>query len=91
MKRALVLLLALAVTGALAGSAQAARSVSAKAVGKSPAEVAAYWTAARMKNAKPVERARSNGAGSRSCAATDSANDRSASAKRPSLCSRSPR
>ena len=61
MKRALVLVLALAVTGALAGSAQAARSVSAKAVGKSPAEVAAYWTAARMKNAKPAERAKGNG------------------------------
>ena len=61
MKRALVLVLALAVTGALAGSAQAARSVGAKAVGKSPAEVAAYWTAARMKNAKPAERAKGNG------------------------------
>ena len=45
-----------------------------------------------MPEAQPwCERAWSNGAGSRSCAATDSANDRSASAKRPSLCSRSPR
>ena len=60
MKRALVLALslALAVAGALAGAAQAAQSVSSKAVGKSPAEVAAYWTAARMKNAKPVARAK---------------------------------
>lgn len=62
-KRALMLALALVVLTALTGTAQAAQSVSAHAVGKSPSEVAAYWTAERMKKAKPVERAR--GAGKR--------------------------
>jgi len=61
MKRALVLLLAIAVSVLAAGQARAANAVSAKAVAKSPAEVAAYWTAERMRKAKPVARVKGNG------------------------------
>jgi V8-like Glu-specific endopeptidase len=61
MKRALVLLLALAISVLAAGQARAANAVSAKAVAKSPSEVAAYWTAERMRKAKPVARVKGNG------------------------------
>ena len=61
MKRALILLLALAISVLAAGQARAANAVSAKAVAKSPSEVAAYWTAERMRKAKPVARVKGNG------------------------------
>jgi hypothetical protein len=58
MKRAVFGLLVLVVAGVLAGPAQAAPSVSSKAVAQSRAAVAAYWTPARMRNAKPLASAK---------------------------------
>jgi hypothetical protein len=51
MKRAGMLLLALALLGALAAPTQAAQPAKAKAVGQSRAEVVRYWTAERMRSA----------------------------------------
>jgi hypothetical protein len=51
MKRAGMLLLALALLGALAAPTQAAQPAQAKAVGQSRAEVVNYWTAERMRSA----------------------------------------
>ena len=55
MKRAGVLLLALAVLGVLAASASAAQPAKAKVVGQSRAEVVKYWTADRMRGAIPLD------------------------------------
>jgi hypothetical protein len=55
MKRAGVLLLALAVLGVLAAPATAARPAKAKAVDQSRAEVVRYWTADRMRGAIPLD------------------------------------
>lgn len=58
MKRAGVLLAALFALGVLSPPAQAVPPAKAKAVGQSRDEVVAYWTAERMRGAKPVERAK---------------------------------
>ncbi|HZB74742.1 MAG TPA: hypothetical protein VE526_00865 [Solirubrobacteraceae bacterium] len=65
MKRAAVLLLVLGLFAVLATTAQADPPAHAKAVGQSPAEVAAYWTQDRMRNAEPVELAAGGGKGSK--------------------------
>ncbi len=63
MKRLAVLVVLAALTSlALAVSAQA-RSVVAKRVGQSRADVTRYWTDARMRAALPIERARPGGGG----------------------------
>jgi V8-like Glu-specific endopeptidase len=59
MRRALTILLALTLGGVLAAPAVGAP----KRNPKKAAEVSAYWTAERMKNAKPRERARPGGGG----------------------------
>ena len=66
MKSACILLLALFAAALFAAPAQAAPPVHAKAVGKSAADVIAYWTDERMRNAKPAPLARGNGAGKKS-------------------------
>lgn len=58
MKRAGTLLLTLFLAGVLSAPAQATPPAHAKAVGQTPDEVVAYWTAERMREAKPVERQR---------------------------------
>jgi hypothetical protein len=58
MKRAGILLLGIVMAGVLSAPAHATPPAHAKAVGQSREEVVAYWTAERMRNAKPVERAR---------------------------------
>jgi hypothetical protein len=68
MKGAGVLLLALVLLGGLAARGQAARPAKAKAVGKSRADVVAYWTADRMRSAIPLDVVR-GGAGKRAPAA----------------------
>lgn len=55
MKRAGCLLLALALLGLLSAPAQAARPAEVKAVQQSRAEVVAYWTEERMRNAIPLD------------------------------------
>ena len=65
MKRFGSVLVLLFTFGLLAGAAEA-RKVEAQRVAQSPSEVRAYWTAERMRNAKPVERklvARAKGGG----------------------------
>ena len=66
MKRAAVLLLVLGLFAVPATTAQADPPAHAKAVGQSPAEVVAYWTKERMRNAKPVELAAGGGKSSKS-------------------------
>jgi hypothetical protein len=65
MKRNGILVLAVLVTGlgTLAGTAQA-RSVVAQRVLQSRQQVLAYWTAERMRSAKPVERSKPGSGGS---------------------------
>jgi hypothetical protein len=58
MKRAVVVLLGIVMAGVFSAPAEATPPAHAKAVGQSPEEVIAYWTAERMRNAKPVERAK---------------------------------
>lgn len=68
MKRFGSVLVLLFTFGLLAGAAEA-RKVEAQRVAQSPAEVRAYWTAERMRNAKPAERklvARAKGGGGKS-------------------------
>jgi hypothetical protein len=55
MKRAGILLLALALLGGLAAPGQAAQPARAKAVDQSRADVVAYWTAERMRAATPLD------------------------------------
>src|SRR5215216_339467 len=55
MKRAGILLLALAALAALVAPAQAARPAKAKAVAQSRPDVLAYWTKERMRNAIPLD------------------------------------
>ncbi|HTE64089.1 MAG TPA: hypothetical protein VK631_27280, partial [Solirubrobacteraceae bacterium] len=55
MKRARILLLALAMLGVLAAPGQAAQPARAKAVQQSRAAVVAYWTAERMRTATPLD------------------------------------
>jgi hypothetical protein len=63
MKRAGILLLTLFLVGVLSAPAQATPPADAKAVGQSLEEVVEYWTAKRMRDAKPVERAKGGGRG----------------------------
>jgi hypothetical protein len=63
MKRAGTLLLTLFLLGVLSTPAQATPPAQAKAVGQSRDEVVAYWTAERMREAKPVARARGGSRG----------------------------
>jgi hypothetical protein len=63
MKRAGILLLTLFLVGVLSAPAQATPPADAKAVGQSREEVVEYWTAQRMREAKPVERAKGSGRG----------------------------
>ena len=63
MKRAGTLLLTLFLAGVLSTPAQATPPAHAKAVGQSREEVVEYWTAERMREAKPVARARGGGKG----------------------------
>jgi V8-like Glu-specific endopeptidase len=65
MKRAGILLLTFVLAGVLSAPAQATPPAQAKAVGQSPEEVVAYWTAKRMREAKPVERAQGSGKGAK--------------------------
>jgi V8-like Glu-specific endopeptidase len=60
MKRAVTVLLAFAALTVFSAPAQAVPPAHVKAVGQSRAEVVAYWTAARMRNAKPRELAKGN-------------------------------
>ena len=55
MKRAGILLLALALLGVLAAPSQAARPAKATSVDQSRAAVVKYWTAERMRNATPLD------------------------------------
>ena len=55
MKRAGFLLLSLALLGLFSAPAQAAQPAEVKAVQQSRAEVVAYWTAERMRTAKPLD------------------------------------
>jgi hypothetical protein len=55
MKRAGILLLALALLGVLAAPGQAAQRAEVKPVAQSRAEVVQYWTAERMRNAIPLD------------------------------------
>jgi hypothetical protein len=55
MKRAGILLLALALLGVFAVPGHAAQPAKAKAVAQSRAEVVKYWTPERMRNATPVD------------------------------------
>ena len=67
MKRAATLLLVLGLLAVLGTApAQAAPGVKAKAVGQDPAQVAAYWTKARMRSAKPVAKVQGGGKPARS-------------------------
>ncbi len=66
MKRAGILLLTLFLAGVLSAPAHATPPAHAKAVGQSRAEVVDYWTAERMREAKPVARARAGGKGPKS-------------------------
>jgi hypothetical protein len=68
MKGAGVLLLALVLLGGLAASGQAAQPAAAEVVDQPRADVVAYWTAERMRNAIPVDVVR-GGAGGRARAA----------------------
>ena len=63
MKRTGTLLLALAALAVPAATAQATAPAEVKAVAQSPSEVVAYWTAKRMREAKPVARAKGAGRG----------------------------
>jgi hypothetical protein len=65
MKRAGILLLALALLAALTAPAQAAKPAKAKAVEQSRADVLSYWTAERMRNAIPLDRVRATARGKR--------------------------
>jgi V8-like Glu-specific endopeptidase len=56
MKRAVTVLLAFAALAVFSAPAQAVAPAHAKAVGQTRDEVLAYWTAERMRGAKPVER-----------------------------------
>jgi hypothetical protein len=62
MKRAVTVLLTLALAGLLSAPAQATPPAHAKAVGQSRDEVVAYWTAKRMREATPVARAKGGSA-----------------------------
>jgi hypothetical protein len=62
MKRAGTVLLALFLVGVLSAPAQAAPPAHAQAVGQSREEVVQYWTAERMRNAKPVQAAKGGNA-----------------------------
>ena len=63
MKRAGILLLTLFLVGVLSTPAQATPPAQAKAVGQSRDDVVAYWTAERMREAKPVAQAKPGGKG----------------------------
>ena len=65
MKRAGILLLTFVLAGVLSAPAQATPPAHAKAVGQSPEDVVAYWTAKRMRDAKPIDRARGGGKGAK--------------------------
>src|SRR5215208_2612795 len=58
MKRAGILLLALAALAALVAPAQAAKPAKVKAVAQSRSDVLAYWTAERMRTAVPLAAAK---------------------------------
>jgi V8-like Glu-specific endopeptidase len=63
MKRAVTVLLAFVGLAVFSAPAQAVPPAHAKAVGQSRDDVVAYWTAERMRNAKPVERVKGGARG----------------------------